>query len=212
MTKLSEPKQKGAGRRLFFTCDYRKAVQSMNYLALQAGGQINKMKLLKLIYFADRYHVRKYGRLVSNDSYVAMKYGPVPSTAKDIAESNDYLAKEIVDYSLRYIEPVDNLTLASAHKVDESVFSESDLEALQFAWDTFGHLDQFELAKLTHEYPEWSKHEDALNQESCLSMNVLDFLEDPSADVEKCFELSKQERLARSRQLVELAHVESLWR
>jgi hypothetical protein len=102
--------------------------------------------------------------------------------------------------------------LTSVRKVDKGVFSESDLEALRFAWNTFGHLDQFELANLTHLYPEWSKYKDVLNLESCLSMNLLDFIEDPIAKVDKCFELTKQEKSIRSEQLIELAHIEALWR
>jgi hypothetical protein len=49
------------------------------------------MKALKLIFLADRYHLCRYGRLITNDSYVAMKHGPVPSATRDIVESNDYL-------------------------------------------------------------------------------------------------------------------------
>src|ERR1700683_762715 len=47
----------------------RKATQALNYFAcLSASGapfaEINKMKALKLLFFADRYHLRKYGRPV----------------------------------------------------------------------------------------------------------------------------------------------------
>ena len=48
-----------------------------------------KMKALKLVYIADRYHLRKYGRLITNDTYFAMNYGPVPSGTKDIAEASE---------------------------------------------------------------------------------------------------------------------------
>ena len=58
---------------LFF--DYKKATQALNFFALKEGGTINKMKALKLIYFADRYNLRKYGRPVRNDDYWAMGYG-----------------------------------------------------------------------------------------------------------------------------------------
>ena len=78
-------------RNLRFNFDYRKSTQVLNFFANKQGGQINKMKALKLIFLADRYHIRKYGRLITNDVYVAMKHGPVPSTTKDISEYNDYL-------------------------------------------------------------------------------------------------------------------------
>jgi uncharacterized phage-associated protein len=58
-----------------FKADYEKCTQALNFFAQKAGGQINKMKALKLIFFADRYHVRKYGRLLTNDNYMAMEHG-----------------------------------------------------------------------------------------------------------------------------------------
>jgi uncharacterized phage-associated protein len=198
--------------RLHFSFDYRKATQILNYFARQEGGQINKMKALKLIYFADRYHIRKYGRLITNDNYLAMQHGPVPSTSKDIAESNDYLDDDAKSYSLQFIEPLDNLVLKSLRESDNSVLSDSDLEAIQFAWDNFGHYDQFELRDLTHNYPEWLTRQEALADASCLPMDLFEFLQDPTTDANKCFELTEKDKSIRSDQLTELAYIESLWR
>ena len=46
--------------------DHEKATQAINFFARESGGQINKMKAIKLIYFAERYHLRKYGRPITN--------------------------------------------------------------------------------------------------------------------------------------------------
>src|SRR5882724_2767190 len=69
-----------------FSFSHRKATQALNFFARKAGGRINKMKALKLVYFADRYHLRKYGRPVVGDEYLAMNYGPVASGTKDLAK------------------------------------------------------------------------------------------------------------------------------
>ena len=197
--------------RLQFQFDYLKATQALDYFATRAGGKINKMKVLKLVYFADRFHLRKYGRLVTNDEYLAMTHGPVPSITKDIAESNDYLDETIRSYSQDFIEPIDNWTLRVANKLDESVLSDSDMEALSFAWDTFGHLNQYELRDVTHDYPEWLKLRDNLAHESCLPMDLLDFLDDPVGDANKCYELDSEAKSIRSEQINELAYIDSLW-
>ena len=197
--------------KIKFKVDYEKCTQALNYFANKAGGRINKMKALKLVFFADRYHIRKYGRLLTNDSYMAMEHGPVPSKTKDIAESNDYLEEVIKEYSQEFVDPINNLAICSINTVDESVFSESDLEALTFAWKTFGHLDQFELRDMTHYYPEWYKFKDKLAYGNCCAMDILDFLNDPKGKNNKCYELSEDEKKEVREHLIELARIESLW-
>lgn len=198
--------------RLRLNFDYLKATQALDYFAIKEGGQINKMKALKLVYFADRYHLRKYGRMVTNDNYLAMEHGPVPSTTMNIAESNDYLDETMKAYSHDFLEPINNLTLKTINELDKSALSDSDFEALEFSWSNFGHLNQFELRDLTHCYPEWFKWKDDLIDTACLPMDLLDFLKDPVVDVNKCYELNGEAKSIRSEQIIELAYIDSLWR
>jgi uncharacterized phage-associated protein len=197
--------------RFHFNFDYKKATQALNHLALKELGEISKLKALKLIHLADRYHLRKYGRLITNDIYFAMNYGPVPSGVKDIAEGSDFLGEKELEYSSKYLASVDQNTLKSVTPVEDSVFSDSDIEALDFAWEKFGHLDPFTLAKLTHEYPEWARHKEALKVDSRVQIYLEDFLDDPETDIEKCFELNEEDRTARREQLAELARITLLW-
>jgi uncharacterized phage-associated protein len=197
--------------RIHFNFDLKKATQALNWFAARSGGRINKMKALKLVYLADRYHLRKYGRLITNDSYFAMDYGPVPSGVKDLAEASNFLGEDEQVYSDKYIKPINQYTLESKQDPDESVFSESDIEALNFAWETFGGLDKYSLAALTHEYPEWKKHKHALKLDSRIQMELTDFLEDPDGGVEKCYNLSSADKAVRIDQLTETAYIESLW-
>ena len=91
----------------------------MNFLARQAGGSIHKLKALKLVYFADRYHLRRYGRPVIGDEYLAMQYGPVPSNTKDIAEMGDFLGQEERDYARAFIRPMTRYTFCSERELEE---------------------------------------------------------------------------------------------
>ena len=199
-------------QRINFNFDYKKATQGLNHFALKAGGQISKLKALKLIYLADRYHLRKYGRLITNDIYFAMNLGPVPSGVKDIAEASRFLGKKEKDYAPKYLTAKTAYNLQSVKPVDESVFSDSDIEALDFIWNKFGHLKRYQLADLTHKYPEWKKHEQALNLNSRIQRDLEDFFNDPDSDVEKCFELNEQDRATRREHLEEMILLESLWR
>jgi uncharacterized phage-associated protein len=198
-----------------FSFSHRKATQALNCFARKAGGSINKMKALKLVYFADRYHLRKYGRPVVGDEYLAMNYGPVASGTKDLAEMSDFLGGEEERYAKRFIRPAGSaITYTSVHDVDEKVLSESDREALEFAWKRFGRTAEFALSKLTHRYPDWKKHEPALASKtvSRAPMNYRDFLEDPPPGVDPCYELDAETREAVASGIDEVAAFEKLWR
>ena len=191
--------------------DHKKATQALNFLALMQDGSINKMKAIKLVYFVDRYHLRKYGRLVTNDTYYAMEHGPVGSGVKDIAESSLVLDQHEEQYASRFISPTDKHMFKSVAPVDYNVFSDSDVEALTFAWDVFGGCDQFQLRDITHLYPDWKKHEQTLSRSSRANMDIEDFLDDPTENVDKCFELDEEDKRDRQEQLQEAAAIEALW-
>jgi len=165
--------------------DYEKATQALNYLAKLGGGQINKMKALKLIWLAERFHLRKYGRLILNDEYLAMDFGPVASSTKDIAQlQKDYLSANEYDYACRYIQSTSGKRdIKSIDNPDLDVFSDSETEALDEVFKNFGKYNQYKLAEFSHEYPEWKKHESMLKTGniSRVDMNYDDFFENPQS-------------------------------
>jgi uncharacterized phage-associated protein len=144
------------------------------------------MKAIKLLYFADRYHLRKYGRLITNDTYWAMKKGPVASTSLNIAKSDeDNLADTEKEYSSKFLSTkMDNKSVSSIKALEVKVFSDSDVEALGFAYGNFGKDDKWNLVDLTHEYPEWKKFEQDFKKNSLVArkeMDYLDFFNDPTS-------------------------------
>ena len=195
-----------------FTFDYRKATQSLNHLAEKSGGQINRMKALKLIYFPDRYHLRKYGRLITNDTYYAMDNGPVASETKNIAEESSFNSREAQNYASNYIESLPKYDFRSKKPTDKEELSVSDLEALDYAWDRFGHLDEWGIVDLVHKYPDWNKHELSLMSVDRIEMDLDDFFDDPTTKIDKCFPLTDRDREIRRDQLEEMLAIESIWR
>lgn len=162
--------------------DYKKVTQVINFFARSSrGNTINKMKALKLVWAADRFHLRKYGRPIIGDKYLAMEWGPVASKAKDIIEDTIVLVDEEKEYRAKYIKKVDSLNLKSLQEVDKDLFSQTDLESMEFAIKSFGKMNEFDLSELTHKYPEWKKFKESLVSGSinCGDISYHDFFKDP---------------------------------
>ncbi len=194
---------------------YKKATQSLTFFAQkEKDNTLDKLKALKLIYFADRYHLRKFGRTITNDEYYAMNYGPVASGTKDILEMSTFLDTLENEYASKFLEPQKSaINIKPISKVDESELSISEIEALNYVWIKLGSKDNFELVDLTHKYPEWKKHEEQLKLgiTSRIKMDLIDFFEDPSGNLEKFYELNPEEKEAKIEFLKELSTLESFW-
>lgn len=175
---------------------HRKAAQALNYFACQSGGSINKLKALKLLFFADRFHLRKFGRPVSECAYYAMQHGPVASEAKSIAEESSELPPAVLAYARKFVRKEDVYDYGSVAAVDSAVFSASDREALDFAWRNFGRFTKYQLRDITHHYPEWRRHENALTHKKRVPMDYADFFKEPDAGYIPCYTLTDEEREA----------------
>ena len=143
-----------------------KIINTLGYFAQRQGGSINCMKAYKLIWLADRYHLRQYGRTITGDRYFAMQHGLVPSDAKNIVEGE----------TPRHVSMTDGLPTGISHDrqgytysysrpVESDLFSESDREVLDLIWQTYGAMDQWQLSELSHLSPEWKQCEAQLGSD-----------------------------------------------
>jgi uncharacterized phage-associated protein len=130
-----------------------KATQAAARLIRSAGGRINHMKLIKLLYIAERRALLKWGRPITFDAYVSMPHGPVLSFTLDkVNEPVDparksywqHFISERTGHEVRLLAeaPNDQLSRAEEQLLDE-VFAE------------FGGMTPFELRDYTHTLPEW---------------------------------------------------------
>ncbi|MBF0541334.1 MAG: SocA family protein [Nitrospirae bacterium] len=139
-------------------------IEAVHYL-LDKLGTCDKIKLIKLIFFADKYHLTRYGRSITHDTYFAMPLGIVGSTLKDILSFNsNMLSKQEFKDVSDFIEKIDENNFKSKKNIEYSydMLSETDIEALDFIINNFGNKTQWELSEYSHKYPEWLKYEDEL--------------------------------------------------
>ncbi len=132
------------------TCfNARKAAQVAAVFCLKADGNINVLKLVKLIYLADRESMAKSGAPITNDHFVAMKHGPVVSQTynyiKGEAESDEW-SDLIRDRANHMVGLARDLKASDADEL-----SKFELRVLDSIWDQFGAKNQWELVDWTHE-------------------------------------------------------------
>lgn len=145
------------------TYNYKKATQLANYIVTKLGGSADKTKIIKLLWAADRYHLRKYARLVSGDTYYALKKGPVASHTLDILnKEKDYTGEGWEDYADIYLsDPINGEAIKTVSPVDEQYLSETDKEALDFAISKLGNKSTADIVDFAHNYPEWKPFKDS---------------------------------------------------
>ena len=132
--------------------DIDKITHSILYV-LEQTGAISIHKLAKILYFADKYHLAKYGRMITGETYIAMKYGPVPSFTYDIYK---YLKgvglryKELESFK-QLIEFKHSYHLAGLANPDLDELSVSDVKCLNKSIDTYKNSTFNQLTNDSHD-------------------------------------------------------------
>lgn len=123
--------------------DRAKAIEAVVYLASQINDP-TKMKICKLLYFADKLHMSRYGRFISGDNYVAMEHGPVPSKIYNIirrverGEENDAFSVP------------NSRTIAPQRPADLYEFSDTDIECFEETLRDYGNKTAKQLRDMSH--------------------------------------------------------------
>ena len=135
-----------------FVFDEQKAAQAAAYLLRRHGGPMPYIKLIKLLYLADRRALIETGYPITGDRLVSMPRGPVLSQILDLVtwESRD-------DGSAwrKYISLPSNYLVMAIGPRDEGRLSDHDREVLDAVFEEFGGMDKWDLVDHTHMLPEW---------------------------------------------------------
>jgi len=138
-----------------------RAAQAAAYLLFRAGGRLPVIKLVKLMYLAERLSLERYGEPLTGDRLVSMPHGPVLSMTYD--HINGALPSVEGGWDTWVADRADNIVaLRDPDKLrspdhDLLRLSESDIEVLKETWQHFGHWDRWQLVNYTHSdaCPEW---------------------------------------------------------
>lgn len=114
---------------------------------------VDYIKLFKILYFAQREHLVKYGRGVIDDTFHALKYGPVPSFIyKSLQMIEGRLDREI-DFEpfCTGIHVNDRSVVSSTMVPDRDELSESDRICLDKSIKKYREFDSYRLSARSHD-------------------------------------------------------------
>jgi len=124
---------------------------------------LGKVKLMKLFYFFDFMHVKKFGAPVTYDSYVNLEYGPIPSAIKNLVDTADDDADNSVladTISVQKIEGMDIHRVIPTRKFsenDKKHFSDNELDILKKICLRFGSSNTKDIVDASHKEAPWKK-------------------------------------------------------
>lgn len=132
-----------------------KATQAACILIERAGGSINYMKLLKLMYVADRKGILGRGRPITFDSYYSLDRGPILSYTMDLIVEGATPGRD--SFWERHISAPESYAVSCKDVACPAEdLSQAEVETLGTTYDELGHLDHWELVEWSHEnLAEW---------------------------------------------------------
>jgi len=138
-----------------FAFEPERALASLLYVAAKLP-RPTLHSISKIFYFADRRHLRKYGRLMFGDRYVAMENGPVPSAIYDMLKAiRDHASVQSVCgipvEKLKESISVTGFCVTPLQNANTLKLSESNRKCMDWAIEEYGNCTFGELTDRSHD-------------------------------------------------------------
>lgn len=122
---------------------------------------LGKTKLMKLFYFVDFGHVKKYGMPITFDSYVHLERGPIPSNILNLVNSVIDFGEvaTLADTISIDISPGMGLQKIKCYKEfsekDKEIFTGRELETLEKICKLYKDISTKNIVDLSHKESAW---------------------------------------------------------
>jgi uncharacterized phage-associated protein len=135
--------------------DIHKAAQCAHFFATRAGGEIDILKLVKLMYLTDRRSFELRRVPVMGGTYCSLKHGPVTSEVLDLI--NDGTPAGDSPWERLISDRAHHKVAASPAPGAYDALAPAELVILEEIWAKFGAQGKWELVGWTHQHcVEWS--------------------------------------------------------
>lgn len=138
--------------------DSEKALEAILYVASKAPIP-DIYHVGKILYFADRLHLDRFGRLITGDNYKAMKDGPVAENGYDIIKIAQGKGKyvpngiDVADIlsALKVFDKPESYKVQPLREYDDGVFSDSDLSCIDESIQRYGEMTFWQIREISHD-------------------------------------------------------------
>ena len=119
------------------------------------GGNMNYLKLLKLLYIVERTALLRWGRSVTFDRFVSMPRGPVMSRTYNLimeepGPDGESIFHERISGPNEYC-----VTVSHTDPPLHSPLSQAEIGLIAEVFDQYGSVSKWDVSDLTHRFPEW---------------------------------------------------------
>jgi uncharacterized phage-associated protein len=131
----------------------QKATQVAARLLKAAGGSLEYFSIIKMMYFADREALLRWGVPITNDRYYSLAHGPVLSQVKDLVDDRGD------SFWHNHISPPNNYKVSLTADAGNDQLSEAEEELIDEIFRKNERLNWWGLREKSHELPEWKDPE-----------------------------------------------------
>lgn len=132
----------------------QKATQAAAFLIAANSGQLNYMKLIKLLYLANRKAFQSWGRPIVPDEYFSLPHGPILSRV--LALINEELRPGTVSYWKEHISAPEAYKVKLTEDPGRDELSKAEMEVLQKIFMAYRKMDEWKLVDWCHKnLTEW---------------------------------------------------------
>ena len=137
-----------------FKFNEAKTTQAVALFLKKNDRKMNYMKLIKLLYLADRGALARWERPITGDSYFSMKNGPILSNVLDKISSGKEPSKE--SYWYKYIDKPCDYNVSLKRDPGKEELSKREIELIDKIYKQYKKYDEWEMVDVCHKIlPEW---------------------------------------------------------
>ncbi len=132
-----------------FVFNERKAAQAASILLERAGGSMDYLKLVKLLYLADRAALIETEGPITDDHYASMKHGPTPCQVLELI-LQEHPAEDSIWHRTVKRQYFDVFLCGP---VESEQLSQANVDLLNDTYETYGRLHLWQIAAVTGGQP-----------------------------------------------------------